>query len=59
MDCSLKQSNKSMCDFNNRNIRRYSGLKYINTEDKIKQIKEKYKHGVSMNVINEMFGIKE
>ena len=34
--------------------RRYSGEKYINPPEKIQQIKEKYKNGVSIDVINEM-----
>lgn len=39
-------------------VRRYSGERYINPPEKIQQIKEKYKNGVSIDVINEMFGIK-
>jgi hypothetical protein len=40
-------------------VRRYSGERYINPPEKIQQIKEKYKNGVTMDVINEMLGIKE
>ena len=40
-------------------VRRYSGERYINPPEKIQQIKEKYKNGVSIDVINEMLGIKE
>lgn len=38
---------------------RYSKLKYINTVDKLNEIKNKYKNGVSKETINEMLGIKE
>jgi len=36
---------------------RFSGKKYENKPEKIKQLKEKYKHGVSMEIINKMVGI--
>lgn len=37
---------------------RHSGLSYTNDTAKLKAIKDKYKNGVSDNVINEMVGIK-
>lgn len=38
---------------------RFSKKDYENTPEKLKQIKEKYKNGVSKETINEMLGIKE
>ena len=38
---------------------RFSGEKYENSPEKLKQIKEKYKNGVSKETINQMLGIKE
>ena len=50
--------NASKVLHNSKNYtRRYSGEKYINPPEKIQQIKEKYKNGVSIDVINEMLGI--
>lgn len=40
-------------------LTRFSGEKYENSPEKLKQIKEKYKNGVSKNIINNMLGIKE
>lgn len=37
---------------------RFSKKDYENTPEKLKQIKEKYKNGVSKEIINEMLGIK-
>ena len=62
MNSVVKQGggNASKVLHNNKNcVRRYSGERYINPPEKIQQIKEKYKHGVSIDVINEMLGIKE
>lgn len=38
---------------------RYSKAEYINNPAKIKQIKEKYKNGVSKEIINQMIGVTE
>lgn len=38
---------------------RFSKKDYENTPEKLKQIKEKYKNGVSKETINEMLGIME
>ena len=38
---------------------RHSKAEYINSPAKIKQIKEKYKNGVSKEIINQMIGITE
>lgn len=37
---------------------RFSGKKYENSPEKIKRLKEKYKNGVSKEIINKMVGIK-
>ena len=34
--------------------RRFSGKKYENSPEKLKQLKEKYKNGISLKTINEM-----
>lgn len=34
--------------------RRYSGLKYKNSKEKLNQIREKYKNGVSKKIIEKM-----
>ena len=39
--------------------KRYSGLHYKNSPEKLKQLKEKYKNGVSKEIINIMLGVKE
>ena len=38
--------------------KRYSGEHYENTPEKLNRIKEKYKNGVSQEMINQMLGIK-
>ena len=38
-----------------KNNERFSGLEYKNSPEKIKEIKEKYKNGVTEEIINEMF----
>ena len=38
-----------------KNNERFSGLEYINSPEKIKAIKEKYKNGVTEEIIKEMF----
>ena len=38
--------------------KRHSGLDYINDTAKLKAIKEKYKNGVSDDIIKEMVGIE-
>ena len=38
---------------------RYSGKEYENSKDELNQIREKYKNGVSKEIINKMLGIKE
>ena len=38
---------------------RYSKREYENYESKLKSIKEKYKNGVSKDIINEMLDIKD
>lgn len=50
-------ASKVLHNSNKNCIRRYSGERYINPPEKIQQIKEKYKNGVSIDVINEMLGI--
>ena len=37
-----------------RGNRRFSGKHYENSPEKIKQLKEKYKNGISLKTINEM-----
>ena len=39
-----------------KNNERYSGLDYVNSPKKIKQIKEKYKNGITREILEEMFG---
>ena len=38
-----------------KNNERFSGLEYKNSPEKIKAIKEKYKNGVTEEIIKEMF----
>lgn len=38
---------------------RFSKKDYENSPEKLKRIKEKYKNGVSQEIINQMLGIKE
>lgn len=35
--------------------KRFSGKKYVNNKDRLKTIKEKYKNGVTMDILEEMF----
>ena len=37
--------------------KRFSGKKYENSPEKLKQLKEKYKNGISLKIINEMLGV--
>lgn len=38
---------------------RYSGLEYTNSPERLQKIKEKYKDGVSLEILNSMFsGLK-
>ena len=39
-----------------KNNERYSGLDYVNSPKKIKQIKENYKNGITREILEEMFG---
>lgn len=50
---------KRLYEKTSKHIGRFSGLKYENSPEKLKQIKEKYKNGISKETINEMLGIKE
>lgn len=38
-----------------KNNKRYSGKKYINSEERLDTIKEKYKNGVTEEILAEMF----
>ena len=40
---------------NHRNNQRFSGLDYTNSEEKLNAIKEKYKNGVTREILEEMF----
>lgn len=35
--------------------KRFSGKKYVNSKERLKAIKEKYKNGVTMDILEEMF----
>lgn len=39
----------------NKSDKRYSGRKYENTEEKLLQLREKYRNGVTLKDIKEMF----
>ena len=39
----------------NKSNKRYSGRKYENPEEKLMQLREKYRNGVTLNDIKEMF----
>jgi hypothetical protein len=40
-----------------KNNERFSGLEYVNSPEKIKAIKEKYKDGVTMAILREMLNV--
>lgn len=45
--------------FAEQSKRRHSGEKYENSNDRLQQIKDKYKNGVTKDIINEMVGIRK
>ena len=56
---NYKQEYNRLYIFAKQTKTRYSKMKYENDENKLKEIKEKYKNGVNINDINEMLGIKK
>lgn len=51
-DLYLHEANKAIRL--SKNNKRYSGKDYVNSEEKLNAIKEKYKNGVSKSIIEEM-----
>ena len=56
-DAAYRRQYETLYRFATQSKHRHSGEEYENSEEKLKQIKEKYKNGVSASVINEMLGI--
>lgn len=49
---------KALYNFARDSKHRYSKQNYVNDDSKLKSIKEKYKNGVTIDIINNMLGIK-
>lgn len=56
-DKAYRRQYETLYRFAEQSKHRHSGEEYENSQEKLKQIKEKYRNGVSTSVINEMLGI--
>lgn len=56
-DTKYRKQYLALYRFAQQSKHRHSGEEYENSEERLKQIKEKYKNGVSASVVNEMLGI--
>ena len=56
-DKAYRRQYETLYRFAEQSKKRHSGRAYTNSKERLSEIKEKYKNGVSASVINEMLGI--
>ena len=56
-DKAYRKQYETLYRFAEQSKRRYSGREYTNSKERLSEIKDKYKNGVSKSTINALLGI--